>query len=69
MPNYTERATYNAPSVRERDAGYDPECVGDELEEICLECMSRGDDTYPDGDGGFESFCPDCWVTKKQEED
>lgn len=69
MPNYTERATYHAQSIRERDAGYDPERVGDELEEICFECRGLGDDTYPDGDGGEEFRCPDCWVTKRQEED
>ena len=69
MPNYIERATYQSPSIRDRDAGYDDERVGDELAEICLECMADGRDYQSDGDGGEESRCPDCWVTWRQEED
>lgn len=29
MPNYTERSTYSAPSIADRDPGYDADMEGD----------------------------------------
>ncbi len=40
----------------------------DDYDDICYECEGYGDDYYYDDDGELVCACPECWVTKMQEE-